>query len=92
MLKNTGVPATDLAKRPDAMAAYEALNKQLETLRASLVPITGDVTMDGNVDGEDLVVLLGFWNKSSVADFNNDADTDSTDLAIMIGAWSPNTP
>lgn len=92
MLKDTGVPAIDLANRPDAMAAYEALNKQLETLRPSLVPIIGDVTMDGNVDGADLIALLSFWNEPSVADFNNDAQTNGTDLAIMIGAWSPNTP
>jgi hypothetical protein len=92
MLKNTGDPAIDLANRPAAMAAYEALNKQLLTLRPSLVPIIGDVTMDGNVDGADLIALLSFWNQPSVADFNNDAQTNGNDLAIMIGAWSPNTP
>ena len=92
MLKDTGDPAKDLAHHPVARAAYEALNEQLLTLRPSLVPITGDVTMDGNVNGEDLVALLGFWNGPSVADFNNDAETNSADLAIMIGAWSPNTP
>ena len=74
------------------MAAYEALNKQLLTLRPSLVPIIGDVTMDGNVDGADLIALLSFWNEPSVADFNNDAQTNGNDLAIMIGAWSTNTP
>ena len=87
-----GDPEIDLANRPAAMAAYEALNKQLLTLRPSLVPIIGDVTMDGNVDGADLIALLSFWNKSSVADFNNDAQTNGNDLAIMIGAWSTNTP
>ena len=92
MLKNTGDPAIDLANRPAAMAAYEALNKQLLTLRPSLVPIIGDVTMDGNVDGADLIALLSFWNEPSVADFNNDAQTNGNDLAIMIGAWSTNTP
>ncbi len=92
MLTDEGDPEIALANRPDAMAAYDALAKQLETLRASLVPIIGDVTMDGKVDGADLVALLSFWNEPSVADFNNDAQTNGTDLAIMIGAWSPNTP
>lgn len=51
---------------------------------------TGDINLDGKVDGNDLGALLGFWGASggySVADFNWDGIVDGNDLGTLLGLW-----
>ncbi|MDZ4753844.1 MAG: dockerin type I repeat-containing protein [Phycisphaerae bacterium] len=46
-----------------------------------------DLNGDGNVDAEDLAILLGAWETVG-ADLNGDGTTDAADLAILLGAWT----
>jgi hypothetical protein len=47
-----------------------------------------DLTCDGQVDGQDLGVLLGSWGTSGVpADFNGDGTVDGQDLGVLLGNW-----
>jgi hypothetical protein len=52
----------------------------------------GDVNGDGEVNGEDLGLMLGDWGRCTSeecpADFNGDGVVDGVDLGIMLGAWS----
>jgi hypothetical protein len=52
----------------------------------------GDVNGDGEVNGEDLGLMLGDWgmctSEECPADFNGDGVVDGVDLGIMLGAWS----
>jgi hypothetical protein len=54
--------------------------------------IVGDVDMDGNVDVNDLLILIGSFGELEVggplADFNGDFFVDVTDLLDLIGNWS----
>ena len=54
---------------------------------------TGDLNVDGTVDGEDLALLLGAWGSSCLvqdpcfSDLNGDQTVDGADLAILLSAW-----
>ena len=55
-------------------------------------PCPGDVNFDGQVNGADISVLLGFWGlngKPVAADINKDGSVDGADLAQLLGSWGP---
>ena len=52
----------------------------------------GDVNNDGQVNGADISVLLGFWGlngKPVAADINRDGVVNGADLAQLLGSWGP---
>lgn len=52
-------------------------------------PLAGDITGDGLVNGADLGILLGDWERTnSAADLNADGIVDGADLGILLGAWT----
>ena len=52
-----------------------------------------DLTGNGEVNGADISVLLGFWGKVPAplpaADINQDGHVDGLDLAVLLGSWGP---
>ncbi len=52
------------------------------------IPVLGDLTGDGDVDGGDLGILLGYWGGSGAADLDESGTIDAADLAILLGAWT----
>ena len=52
-----------------------------------------DFSADGQVDGNDLAVLLASWGQSGLGqerpDLNDDGSIDGADLAILLNAWGP---
>jgi chitin-binding protein len=46
----------------------------------------GDLTLDGQVNGADLGLLLGSWGNAG-GDVDADGDTDGADLGMMLGSW-----
>ena len=63
------------------------------------VPMTGascpaDLNHDGQVNGNDLSVLIAGWTGTSpctdcVADLNQDGKVNASDLTVMLAAWGP---
>lgn len=55
---------------------------------------TGDLDVDGRVDGADLGLLLNSWNASCLvqdpcnADLDGSGTVDAADLGILLAAWS----
>ncbi len=51
----------------------------------------GDVNLDGTVDGQDLVIILGSWGFPPPAPGDADADgeVDAEDLATALANWGP---
>ena len=47
----------------------------------------GDLDRDGDVDGEDLVRILGNWGGSGVGDLDGDGSVDGKDLTLLLGQW-----
>ena len=59
-------------------------------------PIPGDANKDGKVDGSDVTILAGNWQKGvddgltaiwDDGDFNNDGKVDGSDVTILAGNW-----
>ena len=49
---------------------------------------TGDLNLDGEVNGADLTILLGSWGTSDpIADLNGDGTVGGADLTIILSAW-----
>jgi hypothetical protein len=51
----------------------------------------GDVNLDGAVDVEDLLLLIGAWGPCTgacPADVNGDGTVDVEDLLLLLGNWS----
>ena len=52
----------------------------------------GDLNGDGCVDGEDLLLILSFYNDSSAScpscDLDGDGLIDGADLTVILGAWT----
>jgi hypothetical protein len=46
----------------------------------------GDFDDNGQVDGADLAVILGFWNTAD-GDLDGNMTTDGADLSIVLGNW-----
>jgi hypothetical protein len=86
---NLAVHAQDLATPPNV------LDRQLARfIIAGTVFLTGDLNLDGRVDGQDLVILaLAFGahradpNFNVAADLNGDGAVDGRDLAILAASF-----
>ena len=58
----------------------------------------GDIIPDGQVDGIDLGVLLGYWGPrtsasfSIASDLDQDGFIDGTDLGMLLGRWGACAP
>ena len=52
---------------------------------------TGDLNLDGCIDGSDLATLLALWGFSNppVGDLNGDGTIDGQDLATFLANWEP---
>ena len=59
-------------------------------------PIPGDANKDGKVDGSDVTILAGNWQKGvsdgltaswEEGDFNGDGKVDGSDVTILAGNW-----
>ena len=72
-------------------AAYIRLRAELALVQESFKLCVGDVTMDGQVTGGDLTVMLAFWGGPSVADLDNDGITSGPDLAMLLASWGCST-
>lgn len=46
-----------------------------------------DLNGDGEVDGDDLGILLELWSQPGAADLNDDGVVDFADLEILLAAW-----
>lgn len=53
----------------------------------------GDVNDDGDVNGSDVAVILGFWGNGGTsfpaADMNRDGTVNGADLAEVLSSWGP---
>jgi hypothetical protein len=47
----------------------------------------GDLTGDGQVNGDDLGLLLGNWGQSGLGDIDGNGAVDGRDLGVLLGAW-----
>ena len=48
-----------------------------------------DLNSDGNVDGEDMTMMLGVWGTDNqAADLNSDGIVDGADFSQLLGAWN----
>jgi hypothetical protein len=59
------------------------------------VPLLIDLDEDGDIDGEDLAILLGLWGpcvpaaeKSCPGDFDSNGIINGIDLAVLLAAWT----
>jgi hypothetical protein len=48
-----------------------------------------DVNTDGNVNVNDILILIGNWGGSGIGDINQDGIVDVSDLLIVVGNWGP---
>lgn len=54
------------------------------------VPNPADITNDGQVDGSDLALVLGYWaTDNAQADVNSDGTVNAEDITFILGGWSP---
>jgi len=54
------------------------------------VELPGDLNGDGNVNGADLGILLGFWGPCGavcLGDIDGDGVVDGEDLGLLLGSW-----
>lgn len=51
----------------------------------------GDINLDGNVDGNDLAIVLGAWGGTDggVGELTGNCLIDGDDLALLLGQWGP---
>ncbi len=71
---------------------WEFASSETELTVTVIGPITGDLDNDGDVDGVDLVILLGMWGACDdcgdcAADLDSDCDVDGSDLILLLGNW-----
>ncbi len=50
-------------------------------------PCPADLQPSGQVDGQDLAILLGGWGSSGSADIDASGVVDGSDLTILLSAW-----
>ena len=62
---------------------------ELRLDRPGVPPCGPDIDGDGQVNGQDLGILLGNWgvNPGSVADLDGDGQVNGQDLGILLGNW-----
>ena len=64
---------------------------------ADTPPVAGDANRDGKVDGSDVTILAGNWQRGvgmenpdatwDMGDFNGDGKVDGSDVTILAGNW-----
>jgi hypothetical protein len=70
--------------RPNVSGSYVDLGGN------TICDCLGDLTLDGDVNGADLGILLGAWgpcNGACLADLDDDGFVSGADLGILLGAW-----
>ena len=51
-------------------------------------PCEGDLTGNGVVDGDDLLIVLAHWGSADTAgDADGDGTVDGEDLLVVLGDW-----
>ena len=74
----------------------ESRRPQLILLLEDISQIAGDANGDGKVDGSDVTILAGNWQKGvndgltaswEEGDFNGDGKVDGSDVTILAGNW-----
>ena len=89
---STGVPTFSLrasnlcsnTPKPNVSGAWADLGGN------SICDCTGDLTLDGNVDGSDMGLLLSSWGFCGATcphDLNNDGKVNGGDLGLLLSAW-----
>jgi hypothetical protein len=79
--------ATDVCDnlpRPNVVGRYEDLGGN------AICDCTGDLTLDGTVNGADLGILLAAWGPctgSCASDLNRDGVVNGADLGAMLSQW-----
>jgi hypothetical protein len=84
----------------DEVAIYQRSLSETEVLQhycaSGIDPSTccqGDVNDDGDVNGSDVAVILGFWGTGGTlfpaADVNRDGTVNGADLAGVLSNWGP---
>jgi hypothetical protein len=82
----------------DGIVDYgQILDGTFADLNTNGVPDTceciADLTGNGEVNGADISIILGFWGKVPEplpsADINQDGNVDGLDLAVLLGSWGP---
>jgi hypothetical protein len=79
-----GTEACDNAPRPNVSGPWSDLGGN------AICDCTGDLTLDGTVNGADLGVVVAAWGACSgscVADLNLDGLVDGADLASVLSQW-----
>jgi hypothetical protein len=79
-----GTEACDNAPRPNVSGPWTDLGGN------AICDCTGDLTLDGTVNGADLGVVVAAWGACSgscVADLNLDGLVDGADLASVLSQW-----
>ena len=74
----------------DNLFANMAIDWLLAHRKPGINPCPGDVDIDGEVDIDDLLPLLGDWGGTDTAsDINLDGTVNVLDLLALISAWGP---
>ena len=69
---------------------------QIDDLLGVTPEVAGDANGDGKVDGSDVTILAGNWQKGvsdgltatwEEGDFNGDGKVDGSDVTILAGNW-----
>lgn len=81
--------------QPGYVFGFTDFDVRIDNVRIApcyIVPCPGDLTGDGQVDGEDLTLLLGSWGACAdpcPADITGDGSVGGDDLTILLGDWGP---
>ena len=76
--------------------ALMTIDELLFTSEGGTEPAAGDANRDGKVDGSDVTILAGNWQKGvsdgltaewEDGDFNGDGKVDGSDVTILAGNW-----
>ena len=104
-LRNATTPDYHFDGLIDDFAAWDLIltDEQIAALAAGTSPLTvlspqiaGDANNDGKVDGSDVTILAGNWQKGvgdgqtaswTEGDFNGDGKVDGSDVTILAGNW-----
>ena len=81
--------------QPGYFFGFTDFDLRIDNIRIAacfVAPCPGDLTGDGQVDGEDLSLLLGQWGicpPSCPGDITGDEQVDGEDLSLLLGEWGP---
>ena len=87
-----GVSGSDCDENgiPDDCDVEDPANDQNQNGIVDQCECLGDTDLDGDVDTNDILNIIGFWgNDTPSADLNFDGTVNVEDLLILIAAWGP---